>query len=160
MGGRAGSRFWQTRLGKGRPRWALVRARQLVSVSALQRDSPGVASAAACAAWVGKGRVRRARASRLLKSPAWRTWLRVVGIAIPLLLLLCLRPSRGCASCHVACRIIDQLVFNSAVWLRSSVIRQAIARFMPISPGYLLSQLTLLNLPLKVAGICTTLPSL
>ena len=85
---------------KVRPRWALVRVRQLVSVSALQRDSLGVVSAAAYAAWVGKGRVRRARASRLLKSPAWRTWLRVVGIAIPLLLLLCLRRSRGCASCH------------------------------------------------------------
>lgn len=160
MGRRAYSRFWQTRLGKGRPRWALVRVRQLISVSALQRESLGLASAAVFAAWVGNGRVRRARASRLLKSPAWRTWLRVVGIAIPLLLLLCLRRSRGCASCHGARRIIGQLVFNYPALLRSSVIRTAITSFVPISPGYLLSQLTLLNLPLKVAGICTTLPSL
>ncbi len=160
MGRRAYSRFWKTRLDKGRPRWALVRLRQLVSVSALQRESLGRASAAELAAWVGKGRVRRARASRLLKSPAWRTWLRVVGIAIPLLLLLCLRRSRGCASCHGCSWIIGQLVFNYSALLRSSVIRPSIGLFVLISPGYLLSQLTLLNLPLKVAGIGTTLPSL
>lgn len=160
MGRRGCSRFWQTRLGKGRPRWALVRVRQLIRVSALQRDSLDVASAAVLAAWVGKGRVRRARASRLLKSPAWRTWLRVVGIAIPLLLLLCLRRSRGCASCHGSSRIIAQLSCNLDVLSRSGVIKQAIASFMSLGPAYLPSQLTLLNLPLKVTGICTTLPSL
>lgn len=51
-------------------------------------------------------------------------------------------------------------MFDLTALSRSCVIRQAIARFMPVSPDYLLSQLTLLNLPLKVAGICTTLPSL
>jgi hypothetical protein len=46
------------------------------------------------------------------------------------------------------------------VLFRSGAIRRVIAGFIPAKPGYLLSQLTLLNLPLKVAGICTTLANL
>ena len=44
-----------------------------------------------------------------LMRPARRIWLRVDGIAIPLLLLFCLRRIRGCASCHVEVwLIVDQ----------------------------------------------------
>jgi hypothetical protein len=50
-------------------------------------------------------------------------------------------------------------MLDHAVLPRLDEIVLAITRFMRESPGYLPSQLTLLNLPLKLVGICTTLPS-
>ncbi|TIH08036.1 hypothetical protein D8779_10935 [Pseudomonas leptonychotis] len=95
----------------------------VLQLTLLQRSSPAwLTGVLSTLAWVGIGRVSNARASRLLKSPAWRTWLRVVGIAIPLLLLLCLRRSRGSACCHGRDWRIEQFMFNWAIWLLSGML--------------------------------------